>query len=158
MREEQSHRADVALWLTQADDRNHAARHGRRSRDALRWILRYFNVAGADPLGRAGQSTVNGTLRLASWTYTARYLAYVVIAGIMAWPTMTWPEWWADRPGAGGWMECRVLALLFPTPTGVVVAILVAGITRLIRRNGHVLAFDNFSGLPPFSCRIPSAV
>ena len=29
-------------------------------------------------------------LRLASWTYTAGYLAYVVLAGIRAWPAMTW--------------------------------------------------------------------
>jgi hypothetical protein len=42
-------------------------------------------------------------LRLASWTYTAGYLAYVVIAGIRAWPTMTWPEWWADLALQAGW-------------------------------------------------------
>jgi len=52
-------------------------------------------------------------------------------------------------------MECRVLALLFPTPTGVVVVaatvtILAARITRLISRNGHILAFDNLSGRQPW--------
>ena len=42
-------------------------------------------------------------LRLASWTYTAGYFAYVVIAGIRAWPTMTWPDWWADLALEAGW-------------------------------------------------------
>jgi hypothetical protein len=42
-------------------------------------------------------------LRHVSWTYTAGYLAYVVIAGIRAWPTMTWPEWWADLALEAGW-------------------------------------------------------
>jgi hypothetical protein len=101
--------------MTEIMLRDAGAAHGMRY-----VILRYFNVAGADPLGRTGQSTINGTLRLASWTYTARYLAYVVIAGIMAWPTMTWPEWWADRPRPDGGMERRVLDIIFPAPTGVV--------------------------------------
>ena len=43
------------------------------------------------------------SLRLASWTYTAGYLAYVTIAGIIAWPTMTWAEWWADLALEAGW-------------------------------------------------------
>ena len=52
--------ADVALWLVEADDRDHAARR-RRARYGLgHVILRYFNVAGADPQCRTGQSTQNG--------------------------------------------------------------------------------------------------
>jgi len=38
-----------------------------------------------------GSSKGLARLRLASWTYTAGYFAYVIIAGIRAWPTMTWP-------------------------------------------------------------------
>ena len=48
--------ADLALRLVQADDRDHAARHRPGPRSA-HVILRYFNVAGADPQGRTGQST-----------------------------------------------------------------------------------------------------
>ena len=44
----------------EADDRDHAARYGEAH--ALRYVaLRYFNVAGADPLGRSGQSTARAT-------------------------------------------------------------------------------------------------
>jgi hypothetical protein len=42
-------------------------------------------------------------LRLTSWVYTAGYLAYVIIAGIKAWPPMTWSEWWADLALEAGW-------------------------------------------------------
>jgi hypothetical protein len=41
-------------------------------------------------------------------------------------------------------MECRILALLFPTTIRVVVA----------ARNGHVPAFNNLRGLPPPGSRI----
>ena len=52
--------AGLALRILQAHDRNHAARRRRRARtDYL--ILRYFNVAGADPLLRTGQSTKGAT-------------------------------------------------------------------------------------------------
>ena len=57
-------------------------------------------------MSRAPSTGLDKTLarvRLASWTYTAGYLAYVVIAGIRAWPTMTWPEWWADVALEAGW-------------------------------------------------------
>jgi UDP-glucose 4-epimerase len=51
-----SHRADLALWVLEADEqimlRDAGIAHGLRH-----VILRYFNVAGADPLGRTGQST-----------------------------------------------------------------------------------------------------
>ena len=50
-----------------------------------------------------GSSKSLARLRLASWTYTAGYFAYVVIAGIRAWPTMTWPDWWADLALEAGW-------------------------------------------------------
>ena len=47
--EDDRHGSDVALWLLQADDGDHAARC-RQPRTGLRYlILRYFNVAGADP-------------------------------------------------------------------------------------------------------------
>ena len=29
-----------------------------------------------------------------SWTYTAGYLAYLIVAGIKTWPTTTWSAWW----------------------------------------------------------------
>jgi hypothetical protein len=47
----------LAVWLFQVDDRNHAARR----RHGLCVILRYFNVAGADPKYRTGQSSKNAT-------------------------------------------------------------------------------------------------
>ena len=51
VRRGRSHGADVAVRLLQAHDRDHAARRG--AAHGLRHvILRYFNVAGADPLGR----------------------------------------------------------------------------------------------------------
>jgi hypothetical protein len=50
-----------------------------------------------------GSGTILRSLRLASWTYTAGYLAYVIIAGIIAWPTMTWAEWWVDLALEAGW-------------------------------------------------------
>jgi hypothetical protein len=37
-----------------------------------------------------GSSNKLARLRLASWTYTAGYFAYVVVAGIKVCPTMTW--------------------------------------------------------------------
>jgi hypothetical protein len=57
-------------------------------------------------VSRAPSTGLDKTLarvRLASWACTAGYLAYVVIAGIRAWPTMTWPEWWADLALEAGW-------------------------------------------------------
>ena len=60
VRRGRSHGADVAVRLLQAHDRDHAARRG--AAHGLRHvILRYFNVAGADPRGRAGQSTQGAT-------------------------------------------------------------------------------------------------
>ena len=53
--------ADVALRHLQAHDRAHAARHGQGAHDLRYVALRYFNVAGADPLGRSGQSTARAT-------------------------------------------------------------------------------------------------
>ena len=50
-----------------------------------------------------GSSKSLARLRLASWTYTAGYFAYVIIAGIRAWPTMTWPDWWAVLALEAGW-------------------------------------------------------
>ena len=50
-----------------------------------------------------GSSKNSERLRLASWTYTAGYLAYVVVAGVKAWPTMTSPEWWANLALEAGW-------------------------------------------------------
>ena len=54
-------RAAVALRLVEADDRDHAARRRRRARARATSILRYFNVAGADPQMRTGQSTPGAT-------------------------------------------------------------------------------------------------
>jgi UDP-glucose 4-epimerase len=55
-----SHGADIPLRFLETDDRDHAgdagAAHGLRH-----VILRYFNVAGVDPLGRSGQSTRGAT-------------------------------------------------------------------------------------------------
>jgi hypothetical protein len=67
---------------------------------------------------------------------------------------MTWHQWWADLALEAGW-NAALWPLLFPTPTGVVVVaatvtILATRITRLISRNGHVLAFDNLSGRQPW--------
>ena len=55
--EDDADRADVALRLVEADDRGHAARHQRARTACSHVILRYFNVAGADPQLRTGQST-----------------------------------------------------------------------------------------------------
>ena len=44
-------RADLALRHLEADDRDDAARHGEGASDLRYVALRYFNVAGADPLG-----------------------------------------------------------------------------------------------------------
>ena len=53
-------RADQPLWLVEADDRADA--EGRAAAHPLNYCaLRYFNVAGADPQGRAGQSTAGAT-------------------------------------------------------------------------------------------------
>ena len=46
--------ADQSLRLVQADERMHAPGPGARAR-ARHVLLRYFNVAGADPQGRTGQ-------------------------------------------------------------------------------------------------------
>jgi hypothetical protein len=43
-------------------------------------------------------------LRVTSWTYTAGYFAYVVVAGIKMWPTTIWPQWWADLAVEAGGM------------------------------------------------------
>jgi UDP-glucose 4-epimerase len=49
---------DQPLWPLQADERMDAGR--RRPAHGLTYVaLRYFNVAGADPKGRSGQSTPN---------------------------------------------------------------------------------------------------
>ena len=53
--------ADVALRLLEADDRDHAAPTPRAAHDFRYVALRYFNVAGADPKGRTGQSTPHAT-------------------------------------------------------------------------------------------------
>ena len=52
--------ADLALRLVEADERSDAARCRSRARSQSRH-LRYFNVAGADPHGRAGQSSKAAT-------------------------------------------------------------------------------------------------
>ena len=53
-------RADLALRPLEADGRMDA--RGRLTRHDFRYVaLRYFNVAGADPNGRLGQSTPNAT-------------------------------------------------------------------------------------------------
>ena len=54
-----AHAADFALWLVEADDRNHAG-DASRAHDLVHVVLRYFNVAGADPRGRTGQSSPKG--------------------------------------------------------------------------------------------------
>ena len=59
--EDAAARADVALRLVQADDRDHAGRCGRAPTTFRYVALRYFNVAGADPQGRSGQSTPRAT-------------------------------------------------------------------------------------------------
>ena len=52
--------ADQSLWHVQADDRAYVARcRGGARPEFLR--LRYFNVAGADPQARTGQSTAGAT-------------------------------------------------------------------------------------------------
>ena len=51
---------DQSLWHVEADDRVDARRH-RRSPWLNYCALRYFNVAGADPQGRTGQSTAGAT-------------------------------------------------------------------------------------------------
>src|SRR6476469_2955100 len=38
-----------------------------------------------------------------SWTYMAGYLAYVIVAGIKTWPTMTWSAWWSDLALQAAW-------------------------------------------------------
>jgi len=38
-----------------------------------------------------------------SWTYTAGYLAYLIVAGIKTWPTMTWSAWWSDLALQAAW-------------------------------------------------------
>ena len=38
-----------------------------------------------------------------SWTYTAGYLAYVIVAGIKTWPTTTWSAWWSDLALQAAW-------------------------------------------------------
>jgi hypothetical protein len=43
------------------------------------------------------------TVRAIGWIYTAGYLAYVIVAGVKAWPIMTWPEWWSDLALQAGW-------------------------------------------------------
>ena len=49
-----------------------------------------------------------------SWTYTAGYLAYVFVAGIKTWPTMTWSAWWSDLALQAAWDALVFLALLLP--------------------------------------------
>ena len=65
--------ADVALWRIQADDRVDAARHAAAARSCSYVALRYFNVAGADPQGRTGQSTPRAThlIKVACQTLSA---------------------------------------------------------------------------------------
>ena len=38
-----------------------------------------------------------------SWTYTAGYLAYLIVAGIKTWPAMTWSAWWSDLALQAAW-------------------------------------------------------
>ena len=52
--------ADLALRALEADGRMDARRRAR-AHDLRHVALRYFNVAGADPQGRLGQSTPNAT-------------------------------------------------------------------------------------------------
>ena len=59
--EDDADRADVALRLVEADDRDHAARRRAPRTGSATSILRYFNVAGADPQLRTGQSTPGAT-------------------------------------------------------------------------------------------------
>ena len=47
-----------------------------------------------------------GSKRLLSalnWTYTAGYFAYVIVAGIKTWPTVTWSAWWSDLALQAAW-------------------------------------------------------
>jgi hypothetical protein len=42
-------------------------------------------------------------LRSATWIYFGGYVVYVFIAGVKAWPRMTWPEWLTDIALQAGW-------------------------------------------------------
>ena len=61
VREEAPLLAGIALWPLEADDRMDAAGRCRRPSASTYTALRYFNVAGADPQGRTGQSTPGAT-------------------------------------------------------------------------------------------------
>ena len=52
-----SHRPHQSLWPFQADDGMAAGQMSPAAHDFRYVALRYFNVAGADPKGRTGQST-----------------------------------------------------------------------------------------------------
>ena len=42
-------------------------------------------------------------LRFVYWIYVAGYLAFVVIAGLRAWPGTTWGAWWTELMLQAGW-------------------------------------------------------
>jgi hypothetical protein len=68
-------------------------------------------IAEPRPVGRSEQSELPrrvkmGSKRLLSalsWTYTAGYLAYLIVAGIKTWPTTTWSAWWSDLALQAAW-------------------------------------------------------